>query len=143
MNFKELLDTLVAVARSAHSLADNVAQDAATGDMTIGFKSDFEELSKALDKLDELPDPPMEAATGPRKAEYWLARWTVPLADQADVTSMGGVHLRFDDYLEDQRRIGLLSGALVALRWSVDESTKKKIDEVLEHAGQDWVKKMK
>jgi hypothetical protein len=134
MNYNELLSALIKVARSAHSLADNVAEDATTGDMTIGFKTDFEELSAALDKLDELPDPPLEAATGPRKAEYWLATWegpsTAPFANQS-----------FETYLEDQRRIGLMSGALLGLRWSVDESMKKKIDKVLEDAGQDWVKR--
>ena len=71
MDSKEIVDALVSVARAAHGLADNTEENATTGEMNI-MPSDFKNLSEALDKLDQMDDPPMEAATGPRKAEYWL-----------------------------------------------------------------------
>src|ERR1044072_5178760 len=86
MNLKELTTALVAVARAAYNLADNTEENATTGEMTIGFPSDFRELDFALTKLDDLPDPPGEAATGPRKAEYFLSTWFGLMNDDKPVS---------------------------------------------------------
>lgn len=68
---------LVAVARAAWELADNTEEGVVVGEhptCTIDYE-DFDRLSKALDVLDALLEPPGECSTGPRKAEY---RFTAP-----------------------------------------------------------------
>ena len=62
---------LVAVARASHNLADNTCEE--SGTLTVNG-ADFDELSKALDALDELPEPGITiTGTGPAKAEALLA----------------------------------------------------------------------
>lgn len=62
---------MIAVARSAHNLADGTCEE--KGIFTIDRQS-FDELSSSLDALDELPDIKLGTfGTGPAKAEYILS----------------------------------------------------------------------
>lgn len=69
------LKGLIAVARSAHNLCDNTCDSGEKDEMTVE-RSDFEELSKALDVLDELPERPGYVSTGPAKAAWLLGTET-------------------------------------------------------------------
>lgn len=63
---------LVAVARAAHTLADN-SEAGAKGEPIHVPEEDFEQLSAALDALDALPELPAPyIGTGPAKAEHML-----------------------------------------------------------------------
>lgn len=71
---KEVIAMLIRVARAAHALADGTCDDRELQAMTIE-PSDFDELSKALDALEELPERgPNIFGTGPAKAEAFLGR---------------------------------------------------------------------
>lgn len=77
----QTLQTLLEVARASWELADNTAE-LDSKDLRCDY-DDFNRLSKSLDKLDKLPDPPNEVATGPRKAEYQMtSRRVVPVASE-------------------------------------------------------------
>lgn len=79
-------ELLVAVARAAWELADNTCEGEVTGTehpTALIEMEDFDHLSKALDSLDALPNPPNEEATGPRRAEYAISYNCVqPLLDR-------------------------------------------------------------
>jgi len=64
---------LVTIARAAHDLCDNTEEDHTGEEIVLRMPArEYYALETALARLDELPDPLDEAATGPRKAEYWL-----------------------------------------------------------------------
>jgi len=67
---REVLVMLVEVARRAYFLCDDTCEE--NGVLTVDPES-FDALSKALDRLDELPEPePNVYGTGPAKAEAYL-----------------------------------------------------------------------
>jgi hypothetical protein len=71
---EQVIAMLIAVARAAHALADGTCDDSVLGAMTVD-PGDFDDLSKALDALETLPEPgPNIYGTGPAKAEAFLSR---------------------------------------------------------------------
>jgi len=69
MTKEQIVVALIAIARAAHSLADDTCDE---DDILTVDRADFNALSFSLDVLDSLADPPGEVSTGPRKAEYYL-----------------------------------------------------------------------
>ena len=68
-----IIAALIEVARAAWQLADDTEER--DNDQFVCDPGDFSKLSAMLDVLEQLPEPAGEAATGPRKAEYWIGRW--------------------------------------------------------------------
>lgn len=76
MKKDDVIKMLIEVARSAWNLADNTCEED-TEKQTIFTidEHDFDRLSKALDALDDLPEPgPNLVGTGPAKAEAFLKK---------------------------------------------------------------------
>ncbi len=76
---KQIIEMLVKVARAAHDMCGEASsegtEDRSVPDELIVPRSQFDELSKALDALDALPELPAElnlVTDGPRRADHWL-----------------------------------------------------------------------
>jgi len=75
-----VIGALLAITKSAWNMADDAEEDACyvigpTGRRGVMVDMEhYRALCAGLDRLDRLPDPTGEAATGPRKAQYWLSQ---------------------------------------------------------------------
>ena len=65
---KELIALLLDVVRAAHAAMDNTEDD---GNGLHWHRPDFDELSAAMDKLDELPDDRPGYVMGPAAKVEW------------------------------------------------------------------------
>lgn len=69
---KEIIALLITVARAAYDVADGTEHRGEKDHRPNG--DDMETMFEALDKLDELPDPPKFLSSPGGKAEYWLSQ---------------------------------------------------------------------